>query len=79
MIHGRSDRVVPVTHGEELYRRLRNPYPPLWVDGAGHTMADDVCFRAIGDFITHLKESAPRLDPTVQSPGGTVRYKVFSF
>jgi hypothetical protein len=36
VIHGTDDRVVPITHGEALYRRAKNP-KSLWiVQGRGH-------------------------------------------
>lgn len=36
VIHGRSDEVIPIWHGEALYRAATGPKQHLWVDHAGH-------------------------------------------
>lgn len=38
IMHGKRDNVIPVYHGMELYRNVREPYryPPCWVEGANH-------------------------------------------
>ena len=30
------DGIVRVSHGEELFRRLKQPYEPFFVEGGGH-------------------------------------------
>ena len=36
IIHGRRDEVVPFYHAEELHAASKIPYPPYYVDNAGH-------------------------------------------
>lgn len=36
IIHGRQDDIIPLWHGEELYRLAPRPKRSLWVEGAGH-------------------------------------------
>ena len=54
VIHGRSDRVVPWSHGERIYELANEPKRYLWVDRAGHNdvlpFAARRYFAAINDF-----------------------------
>jgi abhydrolase domain-containing protein 17 len=59
VIHGTKDTVVPVEHGQLLYSLLSNPYPPLWLEGAGH---NDIEFHygrelmaTMREFMVHVK------------------------
>eukprot|EP00929_Paragymnodinium_shiwhaense_P044969 TRINITY_DN23034_c0_g1_i1.p1 TRINITY_DN23034_c0_g1~~TRINITY_DN23034_c0_g1_i1.p1 ORF type:complete len:269 (-),score=42.99 TRINITY_DN23034_c0_g1_i1:135-941(-) len=55
IMHGKCDRVVPVTNGETLYELVPNKYQPLWVEGHGHNdMPQDMCFRYAKGFADHL-------------------------
>lgn len=36
VIHGTSDRIVPASHGRQLYARAPGPKQALWVERAGH-------------------------------------------
>ena len=36
VIHGTHDRIVPLSHGRQLYARARGPKQALWVERAGH-------------------------------------------
>jgi len=36
VMHGRADEVVPLAHGEALWRAAPQPKRFLWADGAGH-------------------------------------------
>jgi len=37
VIHGNADRVIPFSHGQELFALTNQPKLSLWVNGAGHT------------------------------------------
>ena len=47
--------------------------------GAGHTMADDVCFRAIKDFVSHLEERDPRSNHRNPQRKSGVKFRMFEF
>ncbi|NES68557.1 MAG: alpha/beta hydrolase [Okeania sp. SIO2D1] len=36
VIHGNSDRVIPFSHGKQLFNTANEPKLSFWVDGAGH-------------------------------------------
>ncbi|MDY7008410.1 MAG: alpha/beta hydrolase [Cyanobacteriota bacterium] len=36
VIHGSADRVIPFSHGKQLFTAANEPKLSLWVDGAGH-------------------------------------------
>ncbi|NEP82062.1 MAG: alpha/beta hydrolase [Okeania sp. SIO3B3] len=36
VIHGNADRVIPFSHGKQLFTAANEPKLSLWVDGAGH-------------------------------------------
>jgi len=58
IIHGQSDRIVPVWHGRKLFEAANEPKLCLWVDGAGHN--DDVAVIAGEDYwqaIAKFKQS----------------------
>ena len=54
VMHGRQDRIVPISHGKTLYRHVRGPKFHLWVSGAGHNdfvfVAGEDYWRALADF-----------------------------
>jgi len=35
--HGIDNKVIPIDHGRDLYTKLLNPLPPVWVQGGTHT------------------------------------------
>jgi|SRR3989338_979046 len=35
--HGTHDTVIPIDHGKDLYSKLLNPLPPVWVQRGTHT------------------------------------------
>ena len=59
VIHGRRDEIVPFRHGEALFAKSKEKYPPYWVDGAGHNnvekFAPDYLIR-IRQFLLHIEE-----------------------
>ncbi len=61
VIHGRSDQVVPFTHGQQLFAAANEPKQRLWVEGAGHNDLPEVGGKrydqALLDFVK-LVESA---------------------
>ena len=63
IIHGRRDEIVPFYHAEELWSQCKCPYPPYYVDGAGHNnvekFATDYLMR-IRLFIQHIDEIESR-------------------
>lgn len=36
VIHGKSDRLVPFSHGKSLYQKASQPKENYWIEGAGH-------------------------------------------
>lgn len=55
IMHGKCDRVVPVTNGEKLYELVAQKYNPLWIEGHGHNdMPQDMCFRYAKGFVEYL-------------------------
>ncbi|CAE7375176.1 Abhd17a [Symbiodinium natans] len=57
IMHGTNDEVVPYANGEALYKKLLNPFPPLWIDGHGHNdMPQARCFTYVKEFIRHLNK-----------------------
>lgn len=59
-IHGRSDRIVPFTHGKKLFDMAGEPKTNLWVDGLDHNdnipdIAGESYWKAIEDFTKTVK------------------------
>jgi abhydrolase domain-containing protein 17 len=54
VIHGKGDTIIPLWHGEELYRQAREPKMKLWVEGADHNdfrlVAGDEYWRILDRF-----------------------------
>ncbi len=42
IIHGTADSMIPIWHGEELYKLANEPKFHLWVDGANHNDLEEV-------------------------------------
>jgi pimeloyl-ACP methyl ester carboxylesterase len=65
VIHGRSDRVVPWWHGEQIYELANEPKRYLWVDRAGHNdvlpFASQRYFEALNDFVGLLDHNQQAL------------------
>ena len=36
IVHGKADRLIPISHGKALFRKAKDPKLCLWVDYAGH-------------------------------------------
>lgn len=36
IIHGYNDNLIPISHGQYLYSKLKNPLKPSWKFGCGH-------------------------------------------
>ena len=53
VVHGTKDDVVPVEHGEMIHSMLQNPFPPLWLEGAGH---NDIEYHYGRELIAVMKE-----------------------
>jgi pimeloyl-ACP methyl ester carboxylesterase len=56
--HGDSDEVINVRHGQVLHSMLKTPFPPLWLEGAGHNNIETNYFspfsRKLTEFFNHL-------------------------
>jgi fermentation-respiration switch protein FrsA (DUF1100 family) len=66
IIHGKADRLIPVSHSKALYKRAKAPKICLWVDYAGH--ADSVLKMAGEDYwkkIEEVKQTILRKDRSV--------------
>lgn len=53
VIHGKGDRVIPFSHGEQLFKAAAEPKRSLWVEDAGH---DDLMFVAEKSYLRALQE-----------------------
>ena len=60
IIHGTRDEIVPLYHGQELFKRSKNKYPPYFVEGAAHNNVEkyalDFLFK-INEFIDHVERA----------------------
>ena len=36
VVHGKDDRLIPIWHGERLFKAAKEPKESFWVEGAGH-------------------------------------------
>ena len=50
VIHGNEDEVVGFEQGKALYKKLRNPFKPMWIDGGEHNDLED-----FPQFLPHLR------------------------
>lgn len=63
--HGDSDEIVPLWHGQELYKNCRkeNAYEPFWVEGGGHNNLEIIArqqfYGHLVDFLQHLMKTEP--------------------
>jgi len=53
IVHGKDDRIVPLWHGEKLFKEANEPKLKFWVDGAGH---NDLVFKAGKEYWEILKQ-----------------------
>jgi len=55
IIHGKDDRIIPLSHAEKNARALQNAPQTLWVEGAGHNnlieVAGERYWKTVIDFI----------------------------
>jgi len=63
IIHGRQDEVVPFDHAETLSKKIQTPYPPLFIDYAGHNNIMEILsveryLKHLFKFIVFLNEHA---------------------
>jgi len=62
IVHGKADDVVPCYHGELLHSYLQKPWPPLWLENAGHNDIEfyygNEVMKHMKTFVAHLKENA---------------------
>jgi abhydrolase domain-containing protein 17 len=61
VIHGSRDRVIPFSHGRQLYAAAPEPKRALWVQGAGH---NDLVSVAWPRYAAALREFAELLEAT---------------
>jgi pimeloyl-ACP methyl ester carboxylesterase len=54
IIHGMNDKVVPISHGQSLQKKVNNKYDPYWVVDAGHN--DIITCLGKKDFSNLIKE-----------------------
>jgi len=63
VIHGRKDRIVPFSHGQELFDAANEPKRYLWIDGAGHNdcleIADEKYYIELKSFAESLSTGSP--------------------
>lgn len=63
IVHGTKDEIVPIWHGEELWRNLKKPvaYEPFWIEGGGHNnleiMAREPFYERLVEFLRYLETS----------------------
>lgn len=57
VIHGTSDRIVPVSHGRQIYAHARGPKQALWVDRAGHNDLLWVAGESYWEALRRFRES----------------------
>lgn len=57
IIHGDSDYVIDISHGEELYENLPNKsFKPVWIQGADHnTTLDKIKYNDIAEILFYEK------------------------
>lgn len=59
VVHGKSDRIIGIRHGQKLFEEANEPKFNLWVDGAGHNdlvwVAGDSYWDAISKFAGTIK------------------------
>ncbi len=55
-VQGEIDDVVPFSHGQQLHKLLKHPFPPLFSPTADHqNLEDDPQFMPkLNDFMQHL-------------------------
>ena len=55
-VQGEVDDVVPFSHGQQLHKLLKHPFPPLFSQTADHqNLEDDPQFMPkLNDFMQHL-------------------------
>jgi fermentation-respiration switch protein FrsA (DUF1100 family) len=58
VIHGKTDRIIPIHHGQRLFEEANEPKFNFWVDGAGHNdlawVAGDSYWHALKQFTNTL-------------------------
>ncbi|MGC9525125.1 MAG: alpha/beta hydrolase [Limnospira sp.] len=63
ILHGDRDRVIPFSHGQQLYAAAGEPKLSLWVPGAGHNdlleVAGDRYGQILLEFVRMLAEKNP--------------------
>jgi len=61
VMHGRGDEIVPLSHGQALWRAAPEPKRFLWADGAGHNdfwlVAEPRAARALAELAALLRAS----------------------
>ena len=56
LIHGKSDRTIPFSHGQELFRAANEPKGFFWVDGAGHNDVMEVAGNRYGEMLREFSQ-----------------------
>ncbi|CAD7928080.1 unnamed protein product [Amoebophrya sp. A25] len=57
IIHGLRDEIVPISHGVDLFSRLKRPVEPLWVDDADHnSLSVDLVVARMRRFLLELEQ-----------------------
>eukprot|EP01083_Nonionella_stella_P280471 954135_1 len=79
VIHGKRDEEIPWSHGQKLSDAAPNPYPPWFVDGAGHNDIElkwrDVYFEKVRAFLSFVKQGPIKSNLNSSSPS---RYSLSS-
>mmetsp|Transcript_11939 Transcript_11939/g.25767 ORF Transcript_11939/g.25767 Transcript_11939/m.25767 type:complete len:99 (-) Transcript_11939:160-456(-) len=63
IVHGTKDEIVPLWHGQELYRKTKDEfkYPPFWIEGGGHNnleiMARNPFYERFRQFLAYLEKT----------------------
>ena len=61
VIHGNVDRVIPFSHGQELFATANQPKLSFWVNGAGHNnlleVAGEKYVKVMGEFVKLIERN----------------------
>ncbi|NES07675.1 MAG: alpha/beta hydrolase [Okeania sp. SIO2F4] len=61
VMHGNADRVIPFSHGQQLFAIANQPKLSFWVDGAGHRnlleVAGEEYVKVMGEFVKLIERN----------------------
>ncbi|MGB3508408.1 MAG: alpha/beta hydrolase [Microcoleaceae cyanobacterium] len=63
VMHGNADRVIPFSHGQQLFATANQPKLSFWVEGAGHIdlleVAGEEYVKVMGEFVRFVGAIRP--------------------